>query len=170
MPTVTDNSSTPLYLSGKVVKGFQRGSKELGFPTANLDFVSDNAKEIKSKLTQGVYYGYARVGGGEIYPMAMSIGDNPHYGNKEVTVEIHILHPYEKDFYEQTVTGIAVGYIRAMTPFKSLDDLIAAIQNDCDIARNSLAAGTDAYKSFGEHPFLHRPAVESAPASSLVLL
>lgn len=49
----------PIYLRGKVEKGFGRGSKDLGCPTANLP-----AKVVGpgSSLTRtGVYFGFARV-------------------------------------------------------------------------------------------------------------
>ncbi|EPQ27675.1 uncharacterized protein PFL1_04813 [Pseudozyma flocculosa PF-1] len=49
----------PIYLRGEVEKGFGRGSKDLGCPTANLP-----ARVVGpgSKLTRtGVYFGFARV-------------------------------------------------------------------------------------------------------------
>ncbi|GAC98089.1 hypothetical protein PHSY_005678 [Pseudozyma hubeiensis SY62] len=49
----------PIYLRGKVEKGFGRGSKDLGCPTANLP-----ARVVGpgSSLTRtGVYFGFARV-------------------------------------------------------------------------------------------------------------
>ena len=47
--------SAPMYLSGKVVTGFGRGSRLLGTPTANID-----PTDLKKKLhilPKGVYFG-----------------------------------------------------------------------------------------------------------------
>ena len=64
----------PLLLSGEVVKGFGRGSKELGIPTANLpvEALGNSLDEIPA----GVYYGWASVGDTDAEPckMVMSIG------------------------------------------------------------------------------------------------
>lgn len=49
----------PIYLRGNVEKGFGRGSKDLGCPTANLP---SRVVEPGSSLSRtGVYFGYARV-------------------------------------------------------------------------------------------------------------
>ncbi|KAK8211073.1 hypothetical protein IWZ01DRAFT_520234 [Phyllosticta capitalensis] len=48
----------PLYLSGKVIKGFGRGSKELGIPTANIP-IEGLSVGGHSDLESGVYYGWA---------------------------------------------------------------------------------------------------------------
>ncbi|EGD79973.1 hypothetical protein PTSG_13009 [Salpingoeca rosetta] len=45
-------------LEGKVVKGFGRGSKELGIPTAN--FPEDVVEGLPESMTQGIYYGWAQ--------------------------------------------------------------------------------------------------------------
>ena len=50
----------PHRLRGAVVMGFQRGSKQLGWPTANLD-----PKAFEHTLdaeTEGVYVGWASIG------------------------------------------------------------------------------------------------------------
>jgi len=43
-----------LVLEGKVVAGFQRGSKLLGVPTANLEMTDINAAKT-AKMVPGVY-------------------------------------------------------------------------------------------------------------------
>ena len=51
----------PLYLSGTVQRGFGRGGKDLGCPTANLpSSVLRSNSELNSAPT-GVYFGYARI-------------------------------------------------------------------------------------------------------------
>ncbi|KAJ3228099.1 riboflavin kinase [Clydaea vesicula] len=58
----------PIYLKGLVTKGFGRGSKDLGIPTANLPEVV--AAEAQKVLKTGIYYGWASVGDDlQVYPM-----------------------------------------------------------------------------------------------------
>ena len=63
----------PLLLRGPVVKGFGRGSKSLGIPTANLDAAALGAPAAAA--APGVYYGWASVGrDAAVHQMVMSIG------------------------------------------------------------------------------------------------
>ena len=63
----------PLLLRGPVIKGFGRGSKELGIPTANLDAAVLGPDA--DACPPGIYYGWARVGAApETHMMVMSIG------------------------------------------------------------------------------------------------
>lgn len=74
----------PYRLCGRVVVGFQRGSKQLGWPTANLD---PDAFESKFDAeTEGVYVGWAAIGDPSLPPEAravhkavLSMGWNPTY-------------------------------------------------------------------------------------------
>jgi FAD synthase len=67
-----------VILRGKVVHGFGRGSKQLGFPTANLESI--DAKAFVATYPTGIYAGWAKVIGGSdsnVYPAAISVGWNP---------------------------------------------------------------------------------------------
>lgn len=55
----------PHYSSGEVVKGFGRGSKELGIPTAN--YSNNVVDKLPDCFNQGVYYGWAQVENGPVY-------------------------------------------------------------------------------------------------------
>lgn len=84
----------PIQLSGPIVKGFGRGSKELGIPTANIPLAGLSVGGHE-EVDSGVYYGWAGVdvdeegarvdqgegSGGGVWPMVMSIGFNPYYNN-----------------------------------------------------------------------------------------
>ena len=72
----------PVAFSGKVINGFGRGSKELGCPTANIELPD----HVLNAFPMGVYAGWGRVRGGELYPVAASLGDNPYYGNDKKTL------------------------------------------------------------------------------------
>merc|ERR1711902_456458 len=49
----------PHYARGEIVKGFGRGSRELGFPTAN--FSEEVIEKLPSELVGGIYFGFAKV-------------------------------------------------------------------------------------------------------------
>jgi riboflavin kinase len=74
----------PHFASGTVVKGFGRGSKELGIPTAN--YAENVVEELPEAFQGGVYFGYAQVDNGPVYRMVMSIGNNPYYNNEKRTM------------------------------------------------------------------------------------
>lgn len=70
-------------MSATVVKGFGRGSKLLGIPTANMDM-----KEVRDKIhdtATGIYFGYTMLKG-TVYPAVVSIGWNPYFENEEKTL------------------------------------------------------------------------------------
>ncbi|XP_031831091.1 riboflavin kinase [Nomia melanderi] len=125
----------PYFLSSLVVRGFGRGSKALGIPTANLeDKVVDS---LPSDLNTGVYFGWASIDG-KIYKMVASIGWNPFYKNEKKTVEVHLLHKFENDFYGKQIKVIFAGYIRPEQDFTSEGELIKAINNDISVAEEQL--------------------------------
>lgn len=98
----------PIRIISKVVRGYGRGSKDLGIPTANVS----REKEVLScscgdfdHLPTGIYWGFACIGDGEdiggegdafsvlgkVHTAAISIGYNPTYKNEEKTVEPHLI-------------------------------------------------------------------------------
>ena len=142
-------------LSGTVIKGFGRGSKELGIPTANLDAkcVKDVDDKEDSNLVSGIYCGFASKGlEREVHPMVMSIGWNPFYKNKERTCEPWILHDFESDFYGEELRLVVCAYIRPEQNFTSLEDLVARIHEDARVTREALQE--DRFESLKSHAFL----------------
>ncbi|CDW52326.1 riboflavin kinase [Trichuris trichiura] len=148
----------PYYCTGEVVRGFGRGSRQLGCPTANL---SDNAVEaLPEEFPCGVYYGFANVDGNAVYEMVMSVGWNVQFQSERKTIEVHLLHLFDQDFYGAQLRVIALGYLRPMTTFKCLgkkrltisiplylpslhlEQLIEAIQRDIENAKSALASPT----------------------------
>jgi riboflavin kinase len=105
-----------ILLSGNVVHGFKRGSKELGIPTANIS--PEELGEVGSGLTSGVYFGYAYLGG-FVYRAVVSVGWNPHYGNKHKSVEVHLLAKLE-DFYGEVIHVLLCGFLRDEQAFGNL--------------------------------------------------
>ncbi|KAI6658635.1 Riboflavin kinase [Oopsacas minuta] len=128
----------PAFLKGVVVKGFGRGSRQLGVPTANFP------EEVVAQLPpmrEGVYFGWAQVAEDEVRGMVMSLGFNPYYKNTHKSVETHVLHKYEQDFYGEQLAICVLGFIREMTDFKSLESLVEAIHGDIKTTKECLDSG-----------------------------
>ncbi|KAI1785361.1 riboflavin kinase [Ganoderma leucocontextum] len=139
----------PLRMEGKVIKGYGRGSKDLGFPTANLP-VNDTQTPWISSIDSGVYFGWSSLrlppaeGSDQaatkfsIYPMVMLIGYNPFYENTERSAEVHILHDFAgRDFYSFEMRLLIMGFIRPERSYPGKQDLIDDIEMDCDVAWRS---------------------------------
>ncbi|KAK3717370.1 riboflavin kinase [Vermiconidia calcicola] len=184
----------PLRLNGKVVKGFGRGSNELGIPTANIP-ISGLSVGGHEDVESGVYYGWAGLSlskathqnppgtkskyklmneqihdslmttlsgndstgegtqdKGSVYPMVLSIGYNPYYKNTVRSVEVHIMHGFEVEFYGSHMNLIILGFIRPEYDYVSKESLIDDIKTDIDVAGRSLAR--DAYASFKNDSYL----------------
>ncbi|KAL9111208.1 MAG: hypothetical protein Q9227_004285 [Pyrenula ochraceoflavens] len=153
-------SPFPIKLQGPVIKGFGRGSKELGIPTANIPPTGLSAYP---DLEPGVYYGYASLlvdeqghhlsssSDPKVYDAVLSIGFNPFYKNTVKSVEIHILHkfpPANQDFYHTPLNLLILGFIRPEYDYVSVESLIEDINVDCAVAVRSLARV--AYQRFKE--------------------
>uniref|UniRef100_H3DEF5 Riboflavin kinase n=2 Tax=Tetraodon nigroviridis TaxID=99883 RepID=H3DEF5_TETNG len=128
--------SLPYFCRGEVVRGFGRGSKELGIPTANFpDSVVEN---LPADIGTGIYYGWASLGNGDVHKMVMSIGWNPYYKNTKKSMETHVIHTFKEDFYGELLSVVMVGYIRPERSFDSLDALVTAINDDIEEANTKL--------------------------------
>lgn len=153
------NQQLPIRIISKVVRGYGRGSKDLGIPTANVSreegVLSCSCGDF-DHLPTGIYWGFARIGEmavascdgdgtlGKVHIAAISIGYNPTYNNKEKTVEPHLIadqwHPKRhasstgetqfQDFYDKTIILSVCGYLRPELPFEGLEKLTAAIKKD----------------------------------------
>ncbi|XP_022166944.1 putative riboflavin kinase [Myzus persicae] len=141
----TNVNGLPFYASGIVVKGFGRGSKDLGIPTAN--FSRDVIKDLPENISTGVYFGWAQVDKSPVYMMVMSIGWNPFYQNVEKSMEIHILKQFDEDFYGSNLKVKVIGFIRPELNFNSVDELVNTIHSDIEHAKQKLDENdkTDVY-------------------------
>jgi len=99
-----------------VVHGYARG-RTLGYPTANLAAAAEGYIPA-----DGVYACWLHVEG-ERYGAAVSIGNNPTFGDvPEKTVEAHAIDA-NLDLYDRTVELEFVAYIRPMQKFPGADAL-----------------------------------------------
>ncbi|KAG4306462.1 hypothetical protein PORY_000450 [Pneumocystis oryctolagi] len=145
----------PIYLMGKVIQGYGRGTKELQIPTANIS--EENIPKFFSKTESGIYYGWGRVdiddeNDNDIYPMVMSIGWNPYYNNEKRSVEVHFIHKFTNNFYNKEIRLIIMGFIRPERNYVSKELLIKDIQRDIEIAQQFL--NQEAYLLYKEDKFL----------------
>ncbi|TFJ83790.1 hypothetical protein NSK_004892 [Nannochloropsis salina CCMP1776] len=127
----------PFLLKASVVKGFGRGSKLLGIPTANLNM--DQVGPVVDSWPNGIYYGFSCLKG-DVYKAVASIGTNPYFKNSQKTVEPHLLHEFPDDFYGEELKFLVCGYVRPERSFASLEELVAAIRSDIEVARTALEA------------------------------
>lgn len=143
----------PLRMKGKVVKGFGRGSAELGIPTANL--TDDSILDLLAHADSGIYFGFGQVvfsSGGEaidkqVHPMVMSVGWNPYYKNEKRSAEVHIMHKFHSNFYDQELRILVLGYVRPELDYVSVEALIKDINTDIKVSEASLARETyNAYR------------------------
>mmetsp|Transcript_752 Transcript_752/g.2500 ORF Transcript_752/g.2500 Transcript_752/m.2500 type:complete len:231 (+) Transcript_752:1321-2013(+) len=73
-----------------------------------------------------------------VFKSVLSIGQNPHFDGTQKTVEPHILHQFPEDFYGKRVKLLVCGFLREQEKYNSLDELIAAIQNDLKVGSELL--------------------------------
>ncbi|AAR34861.1 bifunctional riboflavin kinase/FAD synthetase [Geobacter sulfurreducens] len=117
-------------VGGTVVHGRRRG-KDLGFPTANLR----TEKELIPAA--GVYAVKVRVDD-TIRDGACNIGNNPTFGNEEVTVEVHILD-FDGDLYGKEIRVYFVDRVREELRYPDLNALKEGISRDVARCRELLA-------------------------------
>ncbi|KAG0637656.1 hypothetical protein HOY80DRAFT_246687 [Tuber brumale] len=164
----------PLRLSGPVIKGFGRGSKELQIPTANIPIEGLRVGGCET-VESGVYYGYAGLNipatadndnhdkskepsatatatGGKVFPMVMSIGWNPFYKNSVRSAEVHIIHTFPEDFYGVQMNLVVLGFIRPEFDYVSKEALIEDIKMDIKVGVNSLER--EGYRDFKSDSYL----------------
>ena len=127
----------PPLLSGLVVVGDQRG-RELGFPTANLEF-----GYLPAMPALGIYVGRAAVperGVGPDHPALVSIGVRPTFHREgRVLVEVFLLD-YAGDLYGAQLDVQLLTRLREERRFDDVDALVAQMRRDEAAARRFLEA------------------------------
>jgi len=135
----------PHRFAGRVVQGFQRGSKQLGWPTANLDPAAFESK--LDAATEGVYVGWASIGdptlpeeARAVHKAILSIGWNPQFDDvKERTCEAYLVHDFAgTDFYDAPMKLLICAFLRPQAKFEAFQDLIDAITADVEFGKAAL--------------------------------
>lgn len=132
--------SEPIAVRGLVQRGFGRGSRDLGTPTANLP--GTLLQGVSSAERNGVYLGFGSVPkyGTAALKMVASIGQNITYGDvKERVLEAYLItDDLPVEFYGEEMRLCIVGFMRPEWKFNSLDQLILHIRNDVAVASAAL--------------------------------
>lgn len=89
---------------------------------------------------------------GSVYPMVMSIGWNPFYKNTVRSVEVHVMHHFDEQFYDSHMNLLILGFIRPEYDYVSKESLIEDIKTDIDVAGRSLTR--PAYAKLAKDPYL----------------
>jgi riboflavin kinase/FMN adenylyltransferase len=119
----------PYLLEGEVVKGHQRG-RTIGVPTANLHCGEQLVP------ADGVYAARC-VAGGQTYPVALSVGRMPTFGENARQVEAHLLG-FDGDLYGAALRVDVLDWLRAQLKFKGVEALKARMARDLEGVRERL--------------------------------
>ena len=117
-------------LAGRVIHGDRRG-RALGYPTANI------AMSQLSQLRQGIYAVRVRHAG-ESFDGVASYGTRMMFDDAEPLLEVFIFD-FDRELYDSVLEVALVSYLRGEKKFASVPELIAAMDDDCAIAREHLA-------------------------------
>jgi riboflavin kinase/FMN adenylyltransferase len=133
METATKMLGRYFTVPGTVVPGSRRG-RELGYPTANLALLPNQALPA-----DGVYATWCwRPATGEILPSVTSVGTRPTFDDDARLVEIHILD-YDADLYGETLTAHFIHYLRGQIRYEGIEPLIQQMHADAATARQTVA-------------------------------
>ncbi len=117
----------PFYIRACVCRGRQVG-RTLGFPTANLELDHPYVN-----LAGGVYAGHVLTKG-VWHRASISVGAPKTFGEDIApTIEAHLID-FDEDIYDEHVVACFNKYLRPMTKFSSIDELICAIESYTQMA------------------------------------
>ena len=119
---VNENLTNKYFMEGNIVEGKKLG-RELGYPTANLNF----SKEIV--MPKDGIYKTISVLGNKSYSSITSIGNNPTFNEELKTVETYIID-FNKNIYNQKLKIIFIDFIREQIKFDNEEDLIIQMNKD----------------------------------------
>ncbi len=121
-----------------IVKEGSKVGRNIGYPTANLDFEG----VVVPKL--GVYSVFVEVLTGNYkghYMGAASIGTKPTFGDHGPNLETYIFD-FDGDIYGKEISVSLVRYLRNEVKFKTIDDLVIQMKQDCELTLEHLANAT----------------------------
>ena len=113
----------PYSITGKVKKGREIG-RQMGFPTANIDF-----PENKAIIKDGVYFGIAETKYGN-FKSIINVGNQPTVTNTYTPrVEAYILN-FENNLYDTLVKLNFLKKLRDIKKFSNIDELKCQLEAD----------------------------------------
>lgn len=90
------------------MRGAVNASDAASAPTPDQDIAT--AEQVSAASARSDANGTKGEDVYEIYPTVLSIGYNPFYKNSVRSVEIHVMHKFEKDFYNAMMNLRCVRY------------------------------------------------------------
>lgn len=120
-------------IRGEVQRGKQRGSKEIGFPTANLHI---SEEDLVPK--RGVYVCQV-IFDGTCYGGVINIGYNPTFGEDKLVAEAHIFD-FNRDIYGKPIKVNLIKFLRDEVRYNSVKELTEQISQDVKDAKEKLAS------------------------------
>lgn len=121
--------TTPFFITGVVEEGRKLGRK-LGFPTANVTYPKE-----KFSLKEGVYAVHATLHG-KVYKGICNVGACPTFNVEYRKVEPHF-DGFHGDIYGEEIDVFFDEYLRDIQNFGSAEALIAQLNKDIEVVRNS---------------------------------
>ncbi len=137
LDTAAELLGRPFALVGSVVHGEQRG-RELGFPTANLDFAQPVALP-----PDGIYAARVSWGGEEVLEpqeradAVVSLGTQPTFGGRVRLMEVHLLGR-DADLYGVRMRVQFHTWVRGQRRYDSVAELVVQMGHDVERARQIL--------------------------------
>ncbi len=116
-------------ITGEVIHGRGVG-KELGFPTANIDFTNYYLPK------RGVYLTKVIINGMVLYGVT-NVGKKPTFKDQSMSLETFIFD-LNKDLYGQVITIEFIEFMRDEIKYSNIDDLIKQIVKDVTWAKDIL--------------------------------
>jgi riboflavin kinase/FMN adenylyltransferase len=117
-------------VSGRVIGGARRGTG-MGFPTANL------AMPKGTTLGHGIYAVRVHVDG-YVYDAAAYLGTRPTFDDGAPLLEVFLLD-FSGDLYGREIEVEFIDFIRSDRRFRSVEELVAQMDQDIARAREILA-------------------------------
>lgn len=130
-------------IEGIIGYGFQRGSKILGIPTANLNVDHEYVLPVV-----GVYSGLVSVDD-QMYGAMINIGNNPTFENKIQTIEAN-LFDFDQNIYDQHVRFFFYDKIRDEQKFSSAKELKKQLLMDIETSKKKLSGNRSLIKKTAE--------------------
>ena len=122
MKKVHSLTGRPFNLQGRVVIGAGRGVA-LGFPTANLDIVLEQALPAN-----GVYACWTYIDG-QAYQSMTNIGQNPTFGDRKRAIEVYVVD-YHGDLYGRELKLDIMERLRDEKKFSTVAELKEQMAED----------------------------------------
>ena len=121
----------PYFLEGQVVHGHKKG-REIGYPTANVDF------NLQKVIPASGVYAVSVKWKGMVYGGVANLGYRPTFQGENLSLEVHIFD-FKGNLYGEQIQVNFLREIRAERLFNNIDQLIKQINEDAEKARVYLA-------------------------------